>query len=323
MRATLPVTVLVPSWRRPEWLRRCLEGVATQDPAPERVIVIGRVEDTPTREVVDSFPGVEWRPVDQAGFVAPIRVGAREVTSPLFAVIDDDGEPAERSWLKELTAAFEDPLVACVGSHVSNQDGVRRRVRRSSGLMRWFGHVGSNVSARTDSLPVEVVTLPEGNWAWRSDVFRTLEIDPIFDAGDAVLYSCDLIFQAVRHGWKALYTSRAPIIHHLAPRQADESVRRNDHPRAAFGYARNATYIVLKHRPWRICPFLLWSVLVGNTAVPGILSTGRDVLRRRSDSAVVAASVRGRAAGIRYWLANRRRVRATTRLNESRPDTGA
>ncbi len=55
-RAGLSVGVLVPSYRRPEDLGRCLEGLAAQIRLPDEVMVVVRDEDAATWEALDAAP---------------------------------------------------------------------------------------------------------------------------------------------------------------------------------------------------------------------------------------------------------------------------
>lgn len=299
------------------WLRNCLDRVFQLSPTPVRVLVVGRGEDIESKSVVDEFPGADWVEVATAGFVAPIRVAIEATTSEFLAVIDDDAEPTNPDWLAQLFDVARATGVACVGSRVIEETVSQRIVTSRSGCITWYGRILGNVAGRQDELPVEVDTLPEGNWIWRTEVLRGLAIGDVFDDGDASMYGCDLCQQAKAAGWKVLYTREAPINHYSAPRGDSSAIDRGDRARLAYTYARNVTYIGWCHFGWRLPAFLIWSTLVGDSGMPGLAVTIRDVARSSGHGHVLRASFLGRIAGTRAWVRGRR-GRSRTRDEGSR-----
>ena len=51
------ISILVPTFRRPDALRDCLEALALQRSRPAQVIVVIRAEDDESNEVADAFDG--------------------------------------------------------------------------------------------------------------------------------------------------------------------------------------------------------------------------------------------------------------------------
>ena len=70
----LLVDVVVPTYRRPELLDRCLRALAAQHRLPNRVLVVARKDDDDAREVVKdhltSLPGLEQVTVRAPGVLA-------------------------------------------------------------------------------------------------------------------------------------------------------------------------------------------------------------------------------------------------------------
>jgi hypothetical protein len=244
--------------------------------------------------------------VSKPGYVEPIRLAIELVTTPLLAVIDDDAEPASEGWLGSLCRELDDPSVACVGGRVVNVGLPARRVPRRAGQMTWFGQLGGNVGARSDSRSVDVDAIPEGNCLWRTSMLRQLRIDPIFDDGDATMYGFDLCQQAKALNSRVVFSSAAAILHHLAPRGSDSATHRSDRARQVYSYTRNMTYLTIKHFKWRLPVFVLWSNLVGDSAYLGVLSWLRELTRGRMTRAITSATIRGRLAGLRWAVIGRR-----------------
>lgn len=316
----LPVTVVVPSWRRPLWLGQCLTRLLTLRPSPDRILVVGRPDDVATIEVVREHGGaIDWAGVDRPGYVAPLRAALRAVTTPYLAVIDDDAEPLNDDWLAQLFAPIIGDDVACVGGRVVEASRPSEHTRSSAGKLSWFGRIGGGTGRRTDTGPVDLCALPEGNWLWRVDVLKSLQIPSIFDEGDASMYGCEMCLQANRRGWRTTYTSAAPVLHHSAPR-AVGSTSRDDRAIGAYGYTRNMTYIALNHFGWRRPFFLVWSTVIGDSAYLGLMSAVREWARRRLTAGVLVASAAGRAAGLRYWINERLSLLKSVHPRQDRPE---
>ncbi|WP_119154951.1 glycosyltransferase family 2 protein [Caldimonas tepidiphila] len=117
------LSVVIPTFRRPDLLARCLEAVMAQTLAPEayEVIVVddGQTEDT--REKVESIarahpqgPRLHYlRPDGTRGPAAARNRGWRAARAPWIAFTDDDTRP-ERDWLAEAERA-----IAAAGAEVA------------------------------------------------------------------------------------------------------------------------------------------------------------------------------------------------------------
>ena len=299
--AVAETTVVIPSWQRPQWLQKSVQAALNQRPAAFEIVVVLRADDRDSIEVMEQFAvSVTVLYVDGPGHVAPIRAALAHVTTPLIAILDDDAEPYDDRWLSSLTALFEDPRVGCVGSRVDNVGRPRAIVRRNAGRITWYGRIIGNGASRADPAPVSVDTLQECNWAWRTDVLRACEIDKIWDLGDAAMYSVDLCLQAVKMGWKVVFTPYAPVKHFLAPR--DGQLLREDHVSRSFAFSRNVTYLALKHYRWRFPAYLVWSLFVGERHQYGLASGTFELITGGRSVRTILASFRGRVAGVREWM---------------------
>lgn len=302
------LSVVIPTWQRASWLDRCLSALRLQEPTPGEVIVVGRPEDRPAREVVERHLAarklpMRWADVRRPGHVAPVLAGLEAAGGDLVAFLDDDAEP-EPCWLSELLAPFADARVACVGGRVL-MPTVEKIVRPDAGQIRWYGkHVG-NVAALEGPEPVDVSGVMECNWAWRREALRSLVFDPRLDFDDASMYGLDLCLQARERGWRVVYQPAARVTHHLAPR--DPSLDREERVQRRLSYARNYTLIGLKHfRGCRRAAFVAWWWLVGERSAYGVGGAIVDALRGRSHILpLTVAALRGRWQGVRAWRQGR------------------
>lgn len=302
------VSVIVPTWQRAQWLRRCLEGIRAQERRADEIIVVGRDSDGAARVVVaeeaEQTPGVRWASVEVAGHIPPVRCGLKEATGEIVVFLDDDAQPFE-GWLQSLLRPFQDPMVACVGGRVEPAHVFSGKVHPDAGQIRWYGkHVG-NIGMRNGRNTVNVAGVMECNWAWRTYVLRNLKFDPVFVTDDASMYGLDLCLQARAKGHRVVYQPQARVIHHVAPR--DGFLDREDRPRRTVAYSRNYTYIGLRHlRGIRRAMFVIWWWLVGERGSYGVLTGLYDLIAQgpRRIAPLMLASFKGKWEGARTWSRN-------------------
>ncbi len=171
-------------------------------------------------------------------------------------------------------------------------------VRRDAGSIRWYGqHVG-NVASLDLAESREVAAVMECNWAWRTSILRSLEFDPALDNDDASMYGLDLCLQAETLGYSVVYEPRARVLHHAAPRE--ERLNRKNRAHRSFSYARNYTYIGLKHfNGMRGVSFRFWWWWIGERGAYAAVAALTDILMRRPDVLTRwKAAMRGRRGGI-------------------------
>ena len=63
------ISVVVPSYRRPDALARCLPALLAQERAADELIVVVRADDAETRQLLTTFPQVTEVTVDRPGAV--------------------------------------------------------------------------------------------------------------------------------------------------------------------------------------------------------------------------------------------------------------
>jgi len=295
-------TVVIPTWQRDAWLERCLNAVESQGRHPDQVIVVGRPDDEKALAIVDRFAHLPacWVEVDRPGHVAPVRRGLEAAVGEIVAFLDDDTEP-NPAWLSMLLEPFSDPSVACIGGKVVTH-GFKGRVYRDAGRVRWYGKYVGNIGALDIDRPIEVDGVMEGNWAWRAEVLRSLEFDPCLDFDDASMYGLDLCLQAKKKGYRIVYQPDARVNHYVAPRS--DELDRSDRPARTLAYARNYTYLSLKHRHGlRRLVFLGWWWLIGERGAYGLATGVADfVCRRNGIRDLVQASLAGKWKGTRLWM---------------------
>ncbi len=118
-------SVVIPTFRRPGPLRRCIEALAQLDYPRDRlevVIVDDGGQDLSASHLSSFGPDLRLSVVTQVPNGGPAKarnLGARRAAGELLAFTDDDCRP-NPSWLRELAAALTQRPQALVGGQVAN-----------------------------------------------------------------------------------------------------------------------------------------------------------------------------------------------------------
>lgn len=317
------VSVLVPTWRRPDALTRCLHALGAQVRAPHEVVVGAREEDAETARVVDAiardFPVPLRRAITpQAGVIAAMNAALAECRGEIIALTDDDAEP-RTDWLSRMERCFADPFVGGAGGR--DWQPHERGDRDVVGRVQWFGRVIGN--HHLGAGPARDVDVLKGvNCAFRTPLLRALGFDArLAGSGAQMFWELALCLPLRRAGWRLRYDPAIAVEHHVAPRHDEDQRHRGVFAAAPQADAvHNETLVLLEHlrAPGRAA-FLLWAFLVGTRSEPGLAQLPRLVLG--GDSRAVArwrATAAGRARGWRRW----RVVRAHTAAQVPPPGAG-
>lgn len=303
------VTIVVPSYRRPDSLTSCVRSILEGRARPHEIIVVGRQGDEETEQAIDLLKNltkdnsVELRAgwVTTPGHMPPVEAGARMASGNIVAILDDD-VTVHSDWLSRISAVFADPQVGVAGGKVTTAGMAAPKLKGRPGQISWYGKTWGNVGSMDGTAPIEVCGVMEGNWAWRHGLLSSVVFDPVLNFDDASMYGLDLCFQARRRGYRVVYEPRAGVDHHAAARLPE--LDRADRPRRTFSYCRNYTYIMLKNSSaWKRLVFVAWTFLVGENQSWGGASLLADILTRGpSAQRSVALAFQGKMEGIKLWL---------------------
>lgn len=159
----MKVTVLVPTYRRPADLARCLAALQRQSRAPDEVVVVARADDEATHACLrdPAVPGklpLSVALVEVPGQVAALNRGLDAANGDVIAITDDDAAP-HQDWVERIAAAFESD--ARLGrSAVAT--GCMKRAACWTASGRW-----SERSRRTARLSATIT------WAWAAHAKST------------------------------------------------------------------------------------------------------------------------------------------------------
>jgi GT2 family glycosyltransferase len=308
--APSPISVVVPTYGRPDLLGRCLDALDAQEPGPAEVVVVARPDDRPTMQMLDRWTAEDPERrrmvhVDRPGLVHALDAGTRAVRCEAVAYLDDDAIPRP-GWLAELGIGLLDPTVGAVGgSLVDYVRGVPRTGRtRRVGVITWYGRIIGRHHLQTEHYG-DVDWLTGSNVAIRTELARHDANLVHTSNGLALANDLDTSLSVRRAGYRVLFSPWAVVEHHTTSFRDSALGTRVAGPDVETS-AANHTYALLKFLPrGRRATFLCYAFVVGQASLPGPLRALAEVPRSRERARAMAARIpgvwRGRRLGMEMW----------------------
>jgi cellulose synthase/poly-beta-1,6-N-acetylglucosamine synthase-like glycosyltransferase len=305
-------SVIVPTYRRPRDLARCLEALKNQTRPADEILVIVRDIDAETWSFLENcnFDPLPLRMVKVtiSGQVAALNAGLDEAKGEIIAITDDDAAP-HADWLEKIEAHFlADKTVGGVGGrdflYLNNQliEGAKKTV----GKLQWFGRAIGNHHLGAGE-PREVDILKGANMSFHKNAIAELRFDKRLRGTGAQVHN-DLMFclAVKKRGWKLIYDPNVTIEHYQGQR-FDEDKRQQFNNLALSNMVHNETLSLLEYlSPLRRFYFLIWAVFVGTRGSPGLVQWLRFLPSQGAFSGQkLLASWHGRWQGYQTWRRSR------------------
>ena len=308
---SMRVSVLVPSYGRPDALRRCLDAIGAQSRLADEVLVGVRADDAPTVAVVEQARAaglaVRAAVTHEVGVVAAMQAALDAATGDIIALTDDDARPRP-DWVAGLLEHFAaDARAGGVGGR--DWQPTERWDEPRVGIVQWFGRVIGN--HHLGAGPARAVDVLKGaNCAFRGALLRAVGFDHrLRGAGAQMHWELGVCLPLRRAGWRLVYDPRIAVDHDIAPRLGADTLHRGAFTAPPLVDAvHNETVELLEGRgPASAVVFMCWALLVGSREGPGAVQWARAWLGG-SEMAGLAwrAAVRGRMAGWRTARAHAR-----------------
>jgi len=302
-------SVCIPTYRRPDYLKRAVRSVLAQTHAAAEIIIVSGQNDEPTNAAILGLmaehprAGIRNPRVSEPGFLPPVRRAVEDASGDIIVLLDDDAE-AHPDWLERVLSHYREERIGGVGGRCINySDGVLQTYPPASafGHLSWFGRsVGNMYRDATFDHPVEVCHLMGGNMSFRADLFRECLPDPRIGNNVAFYWEMDVGLQVKRRGFRILYDPAAKIDHHSAPRET--TGMRTVNADAIYWSNYNYALLMRKHLgPARFLAYLAYTGLIGGSFAPGLAYLAIAALRGKplSWKLQVKPSVLGRWGGLR------------------------
>jgi len=279
------VSVVIPTYGRPESLARCLDALARQRTPSHETLVVVRSEDEPSAHVVRARGGtVRLVTVERPGVVAAMNAGIDVSSGEVVALTDDDSAPHE-DWLERLVAAYEsDPQMGAVGGRdwIYKQGRLWEGSVHTVGTISWFGRITGNHHLGVG--PARDVDVLKGvNLSVKGELLRSLRIDErLRGIGTEHHWELGLCLAVRRRGFRVVYDPSIAVDHFPQPRIDDSRQFSSIELRDA---TYNETLALLEHLPrGRRLMFLAWASAVGTSSTPGLAQALRALPSRGAAS---------------------------------------
>jgi glycosyltransferase involved in cell wall biosynthesis len=302
------ITVIVPTYRRPQDLKRCLEALKKQTRPSDEVLLVVRDTDLETQEFLATFSldSLRLRPVTVTipGVVAAMNLGLEAATGEIIAFTDDDAAPHE-DWLARIEAYFlSDERIGGVGGRdwVYHGTELEAGAKKVVGRLQWFGRLIGNHHIGVGE-PQEVDLLKGANMSFRKKTITGERFDErMWGSGAQVNFEVAFCLALKRAGWKLIYDPKIGVDHFRGQR-FDEDKRDTFNDIAIVNAIHNETLILLEYLPpLRRIVFLVWAVLIGTRDTFGFVQWLRFLPQQRGLAGQKwLASMRGRWQGFLSW----------------------
>lgn len=306
----MKLSVLIPTWKRPESLARGLRALGAQERLPDQLVLVVRADDAATRELLADlalpFP-VDVAAPPRSGVVAALNAGFDRAGGEVIAITDDDTEP-RADWLTRIEAHFEaDPKLGALGGRdliVGTDDAGPGDEGLVVGTVLRFGRVTGNHHLAAG--PARRVDIVKGaNMAVRAAAIEHKRLDTALrGTGAEHHWEIDLSLAIEAAGWTLVYDPAVEVLHHEAERfggQREEQMSEEER----FNAVHNQMLALLKNLSGtRRIVAAAYGLLFGTRADPGPVLALELVLRGSPRSQVgsrLKTATAGRRAALREW----------------------
>ncbi len=269
-RTAREVTVVVPTYRRPDQLVKCLAGLQFQTYKSSTVIVVKRDSDELTESrLAGSLPlHPKVVSVEQGGQMAAMAAGLAASRTPLVAFTDDDAIP-RADWLERLIKPFSNSEIGAVGGRdvvVADDLESTESLTEIVGIVTPWGRLIGNHHIGLG--PARYVDVLKGvNCMYR----RTAIAIPsnLRGSGAQVHNEVAIGLRAKSNGWKLLYDPQI-IVDHYPGKRFDVDARSERAKAATFDVAYNLTLSVGSQGFVPAVRRVIYGLLIGDRSLPGL-----------------------------------------------------
>ena len=319
----MSITVIVPTYRRPQDLARCLEALKDQTRPVDEIIVTVRDTDSETWDFFQEFDRqslpLRIVTVKVTGVVAAMNAGLDVARGDIIAFTDDDAAP-HTDWLARIEDHFlADKLVGGVGGRdILYQNGrLVQGQKKVVGKVQWFGRaIGNHHLGIGEAREVDI--LKGVNMSFRREAIDQMRFDKrMKGTGAQVHFELAFCLALKQKGWKLIYDPYILVDHYSAQRFDEDRREARFSELAALNRVHNESLILLENLPpVRRTVFILWVILLGTRANRGLVQSLRFLPREGLLAGTkLLVSYQGLWEGWQTWRQTRIENTETTKVN--------
>jgi GT2 family glycosyltransferase len=240
------ITVIIPTYGRPDCIRRNMTALAAQVPSPAQIIVVDASIDDRTQQEMASFPKVLYlrNALGRGNCPHSRNVGLQHATGDIIAFLDDDAF-VHPGWAAALLDSYSDPNVAGVaGRALNGMPGEERFGIDAIGKILPDGTLTGNFAADPGKV-IEVDHMIGCNMSFRREViFRIGGFRDDVPAGPfGICEDTEPCVRASRLGYRFVFNPKACADHIGAPQPGG----RRFSPLYSYYHAKNNLVMIVRN----------------------------------------------------------------------------
>ncbi|MBI2818908.1 MAG: glycosyltransferase [Acidobacteria bacterium] len=238
------VSVIIPTWKRGDLLRKCLESLRWQTFTDFKVVMVSNEAGEWADELAREFGCELVRFSENRGFAAAVNAGIAASESPYLMVLNDDAE-LHPAWLEQTVLLLEEQpeFSFCCGKIYKSDgrtiDDVGNAISMGGGAWR-LGHGRADAPEFDGPRPLFAVTMTAA--IFRRAVFE--KIGSLDENFISYLEDMDYSIRLWRAGLRGMYLPQAVARHH-----GGASLEGDDARERFRLMTRNQLVLLAKHYP--------------------------------------------------------------------------
>ncbi len=306
----MKISVIIPTWKRADYLALTLRGLAGQTRPADEVIVGVRPDDEETIRYLDGrrdeLPLVRRCYVETPGVVQSMQAAANLATGDIICLFDDDAEPLPDVIERMEVHLRNNPRLGALGGRdllqYLSEEELNSSLTATVGLLTWSGKTfGDHHQGQGGYRPVDVI---KGcNCAFRTRVLKKVGFDHrLRGASVQMHWEWALCLDIKEQGYEIGYDPGIQVKHHVAPRHDNDQNHRGGFSESGiYDLAYNMAFIMRLHiKGIQRIGFETRAALWGSRIVPGLAQWIRHLIQRNPHAnRRWRAARKGRRDGIR------------------------
>ena len=274
----MTLAVLIPTWKRPQMLHRCLEHLGALNDFPNMVYIVTRQDDQESIDVIKRFESklpISHVIVKEEGVIHAENAGLKEIKEDIVCFLDDDAY-VPKDWISRIKRHFENEEITGVGGPdlIIRQikDNYRRNVN-TVGKLTWYGNPIGNHHHKVSKIH-EVDILKGVNMSFRKKSIAYLDtnLQSAITDGNGSFWELDLCM-SLRGKGKLIFDPSLEVEH-----DSDHSHFIED--KVIYNNSRNYVYVMMKNYSFiQKTFFITYITLIGNSNTWGLLKLLQQVFK--------------------------------------------
>lgn len=270
------VSVLIPTYGRPEYLKRCIDSLVKQTRLPDEIILITMEDDLNTQSAIKNIKTnfkagilLKEERVFRRNIVQAENKGLAGSTGEIICLIDDDACAAD-NWIKDILQHYlNDAKVGAAGGPVIPmiEDKPVLEYTDIFAKISWYGK-RITASTKIPRLVQEADFLRGCNMSFRRRLTAGFDENllPYWRR-----FEDDLCFSIKEQGYKIIVDPKLRVFHYQA--QENKKYLVDNTPRTIIGLHHNSIYVKIKHlKGVNRIACIIYEFSWGDDTTPGILA---------------------------------------------------